>query len=1072
MQTPSFKEDHISQIPALQMLIKLGYKYISPDEALKERNGTSNVLLENILRVQLPKFNSIKYGNEFYDFSSSNIELAIRDLKTIQFNNGYIEACKKTYNLLMLGKSVVQSINGDKKSYDIKFIDWENLNNNVFHVTEEFNVKRMGSNDHYRPDLVLFINGIPVSVIECKRPDIKDPIKQAISQQLRNQQDNGIRNLFVYSQLLLVTSVNDVKYGTNATTEEFWSYWKEKFQSKSDEELFNTYLYEIKNKLLAESEKNELFAERYRYVKNYFDLLEKEPLTPTEQDKYLYCLCRPERILDFIQNFIAFELNVKKIARYPQYFAVKKIMERIKTFKNGARQGGVVWHTQGSGKSLTMVWLAQAIASDKSILNPKIILVTDRVDLDAQIKGNFKKCGKNVINATTGKELVSLIESASDAVITTIINKFETGLKQAKKTFTSSDIFVLVDEGHRTQYGEFNIEMMKALPNACFIAFTGTPLLKKEKNTASKFGGIIDAYTVDMAVDDKAVVPLLYEGRLAFQNVNESAIDNHFLKISEPLNDYQKADLKKKFSNKNQLNIADNKVYEIARDISYHFRDTWQGTGFKGQLVCQSKAAAVLYKKYLDEISLVTSEVLISPPDDREGENTAYKQMDEPIKAFWKQMMDQHGNPKTYESTIINNFKGESAPDIIIVVDKLLTGFDAPRNIVLYITRNLQDHTLLQAIARVNRVFPGKEFGYIIDYYGVIAALDTALEQYSLLNGYDYDDLTGAVTFVDDEIKKLPQKHSELWDIFKTIKNKYDEPAYEEHLRDEAIRTMFYQKLSAYSHALKLALSTLKFRKEADEKEIERYKIDLAFFQKIRYSVSRRFSDVVDYSKYEKQIQTLIDKHITTEKIEPITELVNIFDKEKFLQEVEKVVGTAARADTIASRTAKHISENMEDDPAFYKKFSQMLKDAIKEFVEQRISEVEYLRRVTSIMENTLTHTDKDIPAKLADKDVAKAFYGLVVEYYTDQLENISNNKEIVVDAALEIDKIIESLIFENGILIVDWQMKSDIIKKINQKIFDYLVDEISEKYGLKTDYNEIDEVTEKCIDVAKRRYK
>jgi type I restriction enzyme R subunit len=762
METPSFQEDHISQIPALQFLQKLGYKYLSPEEALELRgNKTSNVILEKVLRNQLKEINSIRVSSTKTSlFTDANIEAGIIALKDLPMNEGYIAACEVAYNRITLGKDLEQSIDGDKKSFTLQYIDWKNMENNVLHVTEEYSVMRSTSKEHYRPDLVLFVNGIPVCVIECKRPDMKEPLSQAISQHLRNQQDDGIRSLYVYAQSVLSLATDTAKYATNGTTEEFWAIWDENLETKEQKQEYKSTILNLKSQTLSIEQKNKLFAERFRYVRSHFDALENETIEPTKQDEYLYNLCRPERMMDLMFNFILFDNGEKKIARYQQYFAIKKSIQRILHIENGKRKGGVVWHTQGSGKSLTMVMLAQAIALEKSIRNPKIILVTDRIDLDDQITGTFRKCGMFVENATTGQRLVELMESKSDAVITTVINKFEAAVKKIAKPLESYDIFVLVDEGHRTQHGTFNIEMQKTLPNACFIAFTGTPLFKKDKSTAIKFGGMIDAYTVDQAVKDKAVVPLLYEGRFAKQKVHEKPIDEFFSNISEPLNDYQKADLKKKVSRADQLNIAEQKIYAICWDISFHYRDNFQGrTPFKGQLVTQSKDAAVKYKNFLDEIGIVSTELLISPPDEREGEDSAYAESTDKVKQFWKKMMDEHGTPKKYQNNIINRFKKSDKPEIIIVVDKLLTGFDEPKNTVLYLTRNLQGHTLLQAIARVNRVYPDKDYGYIIDYYGVIEKLDEALEMYSSFEDFDNDDLVGTLTNINEEIKKLPQKY-------------------------------------------------------------------------------------------------------------------------------------------------------------------------------------------------------------------------------------------------------------------------------------------------------------------------
>jgi type I restriction enzyme R subunit len=1075
METPSFKEDHISQIPALQILVNSGYTYLSPGEADRQRGGkTTNVLLEDFLRKQLKEINSIRVSaTKTSIFTDENIERGILALKNLPMNEGYIAASEKAYNLLTLGQALEQSVDGDKKSFNLQYIDWKNISHNVFHVSEEFSVMRSTSKEHYRPDLVLFVNGIPLCIIECKRPDMKEPLKQAISQHLRNQQEDGIRSLYVYSQLTLSIATQEAAYATNATPEKFWAKWHEKFNSDEEERNYKNELQKFKNKPLPNSIKEQLFSDRFKYVRQYFDALEQEIILPTEQDNYLFGLCRPERLMDIVFNFVLFDNGEKKVARYQQFFAIKKSMQRIKHVENGKRRGGVIWHTQGSGKSLTMVMLAQAIAMEPSIRNPKIVLVTDRTDLDNQITGTFRKCGRFVENATTGQRLVELLENKSDAVVTTIINKFVAAVKKIDKPLESHDIFVLVDEGHRTQHGTFNIDMQKTLPNACFIAMTGTPLFKKEKSTAEKFGGMIDAYTVDQAVKDKAVVPLLYEGRLALQNVNASPIDIFFGMVSEPLTEYQKADIKKKFARNDHLNSAEQKMRMIAWDISYHFRDNWQGrTPFKGQLVCDKKVNAIKYKEYLDEIGIVSCEVLISSIDEREGEESAYEKSTEKENQFWKKMMDEHGNSKSYEKNIISRFKNQKDPEIIIVVDKLLTGFDEPKNTVLYLTRNLQSHKLLQAIARVNRIYPDKEFGYIIDYYGVIENLDDALQLYSSFEDFDDEDLAGTMTNISDEIKKLPQKHSDLWDIFKTIANKRDAEAYQQLLKDEAIRVLFYDKLAAFAKGLKLALSSIQFHKEVEEKVISRYKEDLTMFLKLRLAVVERYSDEIDYKQYEGQIQKLIDTHITTEKIETITELVNIFDKDKFQQEVENTTGKAAKADKIASRTAKHITEKMDEDPAFYKKFSQMLRETIADYEAKRISEAQYLSRVQDIMNNVLAHTDNDIPEQLKGRDVAKAFYGLTVEALTEKIQDNVVRKEISTQTALQIDDLIQDAVLDNGKAIIDWQYKTNITGKLLIEIGDYLIDEVRDKYNVDLAFKDMDKIAEDCIEVAKIRYK
>lgn len=1072
MMNLSFKEDHISQLPALMLLMKLGYTYLTPDEALAMRGGkTSNVLFEEVLRNQLRRINSIRVNrNKEELFSEQNIENGVLAMRNIPMEGGYLNGNEALYNLLTLGKAFEQSIDGDKKSYTMRFIDWERPERNVYHVTEEFAVTRTGMADTYRPDIVLFVNGIPLVVIECKRPDIKGALEQAISQHLRNQKDDGIRSLYLYSALLLSIGNSYGAYGTTATPAKFWNKWREMFVTEQDEAEYARQLDNLVNEPLSEEQKDHLFGNRFRYVRTYFDEQMQEPVLPTEQDRYLYSLCRPERLLDLIHNFTIYDGGIKKLARYQQYFAVKEIAARVRTLDHGKRRGGVVWHTQGSGKSLTMVLLAQAIAQMQEIPGARIVMVTDRTDLDSQITGTFKKCGREVMNATTGTHLVELLESKSDAVITTIINKFETAVKRMSRPLTDSNIFILIDEAHRSQYKEMAIKMDKVLPNACKIAFTGTPLMKREKNTARTFGGIIrPVYTVRQAVEDGAVVPLLYEGRIVPQSVNEGPIDDFFSKVCEELNEYETADLKKKYSRTDSVNQTDQRIYSIAWNISEHFRNNWQGTKFKAMLVVPRKSIAVLYKKYLDEIGMVSSEVLITAPETREGEESSYGETSEAVKAYWKRMLEEHGTPKKYQDNLIARFKNQEHPEIMIVVDKLLTGFDEPKVAVMYLDRKLNGHTLLQAVARVNRVCDDKEFGYIIDYYGVLKELDDALELYSNYDVEEQEAFRETLKPVDTEIAKLPQRYSDLWELFKTIPNKRDLEAYAQSLREEDRRQEFYERLTAYASCLKIALSTREFHVRTSDEEVKRYKDDLNMFVKLRSAVQLRYSDAIDYRQYESQIQKLINSHVTSSAVKPVTELVNIFDTEAFEQEVEKLEGKAAKADTIASRTSKFITENMDSDPAFYKKFSQLLKETIAAYEQGRIDEVEYLQRVLKYKDDVLAHTDNELPDELQHNNAAKAYYGLALETYRRAFGDAPVDlKQLALDTARAFDDIMNRTLIVDGQVLVDWQQKSDIIGRMKIELEDYLIDKVKRKYELAFSFDDMDVIIDGCVEVAK----
>lgn len=1052
MSTPEFKEDYSSQIPALQVLHQLGYTYLSENDINVLRgNKTSSVLLEPILREQLAKINKLKISStKLASFNEANIENGILALKNLPMNEGYIAACEATYNLLTYGKALEQSVDGDKKSFTLQYIDWKKPKNNVFHVAEEFSVMRSNSKETFRPDIVLFVNGIPLCVIECKRPDMREPLRQAISQHTRNQMEDGIRPLYVYSQLVLSLATIQAKYATTDTKEEFWANWKE--DKENIEELTEIINRPISNEFLAK-----LLVprkpEEHQLVKDI--LLNERQLS--EQDKYLIHLCAPERLLELAKDYIIFEGGkYKKIARYQQYFAIKKIAHRIKQIDGGKRKGGVVWHTQGSGKSLTMAMLARKIY--QTVQNPKIILVTDRVDLDTQISETFARVDVSVHNAKTGNQLVELLKSKSDAVVTTVINKFETAVRLLEKSpLESNNIFVLIDEGHRTQYGSFNVKMRVVLPNACFLAFTGTPLMKKEKSTSDKFGGIIDAYTILQAVEDGAIVPILYEGRHAIQDVNQKAIDKGFDYVSESLDEYEKADLKKKFSRANLIGKTEQRIDEIARDISEHFVSNWgadrtgEKSGFKGMVVTPDKDTALKYKKAFDLIGKVTTEVIISAPDDREGNDDVHGEPTDEVVSFYKKMELKHG--KNFEERLINQFKFTNEPDLLIVVDKLLTGFDEPRLVVLYICKKLREHTLLQAIARVNRVAQGKDYGYIIDYEGIIAELDEAMNTYSTFEDFESKDILGTFTNINQELQKLPQIHADLNGIFKGVAHKFDVVSYTNLLVDESIRVEFYQRFADFTRILKLAFSSLEFELNTPAKTIDMYRTDMKFYAKLRNSVFDAYGDKVDFRKYEKQLQKLLDQHVTTDEIIRLTEQVSIVDSDAFEKELEKVVGGRAKAETIASRTTKHISEKMDEDPTFYKKLSELIRQTISDLRALRISELEALRKLKEYREQAINKKSDDVPTELMNNEKVIPFFRLL------KSDGIISDNDLLCNFAVATDNIIKQYV------VVDWANKLDVVRKINFYIGEYLIDELN------IPIEKAEEIAEKCVEIAKVKY-
>ncbi len=431
-------------------------------------------------------------------------------------------------------------------------------------------------------------------------------------------------------------------------------------------------------------------------------------------------------------------------------------------------------------------------------------------------------------------------------------------------------------------------------------------------------------------------------------------------------------------------------------------------------------------------------------------------------------MMAKYGTEKKYNEQIINAFKHAPEPEILIVVSKLLTGFDAPRNTVLYVCRSLVEHNLLQAIARVNRLYEGKDFGYILDYFGVLQELGKALDVYGHLPGFEAKDLEGTVEDVASEVAGLPQKHSELWDVFRGVKNRLDEEEYEKLLADEELRTRFYEKLCAFHRALSMALSTIGFLQDIPEKKQERYKKDAAFFLKLRASVKKRYAEEVDFKEYEKRVQKLLDTHVTAEGVERITAQVNIFETEAFQAEVEKLRTTASKADTIAHRTQRTITEKMDEDPVFYRRFSRILQDAIEAYRQKRITEVEYLNTAKSAMNAVLSRTGDNLPSELEGRDAAKAFYGVVNEV----LDGIKMQEtaapygatHLAAELAVQIDEAIQTR------LVVDWRANPDVQNDMRNAIDDLLY-EAKAVQSVPLTPHDMDAIIERALDIARSRY-
>lgn len=1029
MKAELYLEKNISQRPAIDLLRSMGYTYISPENCEAQRGSRYHVLLRDILRGQLRRLNRYTFAGAENEFSAANIERAMEDLDE-PLTDGLVRTSEKIYDALLLGKSYPETVGeGKTLSFNLKYIDWEHPENNVFHVTEEFAVDSRDKLHNARPDIVLFINGIPFAVIECKAPQIS--VEQAVEQNIRNQQKEYIPQLYKFAQIVMATNKNAVKYATAGTPRKFWNVWKEQDSVFLEDALA-------------------------RYVTGR---------APTEQDRNLISLFSRERVMELIRYFVIFDANVKKICRYQQYFAIKEIIKTIQQpDEKGNRQSGVIWHTQGSGKSLTMVMLAKYILMELSDCNPKVVVVTDRKELDRQIAATFAHTRLNPARATSGRNLVELLNSGKADVVTTIINKFNTAEKMEHKNF-SRDVFLLVDESHRSNYGLLATKMRAVFPNACYIGFTGTPLMKKEKNTMAKFGKLIHKYTIKDGVDDGAIVPLIYEGRFVEQNVDEANIDLWFKQTTKRLTEAQRDDLSRKWSSIRRLTSTDARIKRIALDINEHFTEGYKDTGFKAMLATNYKRDAVRYLECFEQFGDLNCAVVISPPDLRESVDDVDEGTDDKVITYWSKMMSRYGDADAYEEAMKNQFCAGDI-DILIVCGKLLTGFDAPACQVLYIDKELKEHGLLQAIARTNRLYEGKDYGLIVDYRGLIEKLDTAMDLYSGagLENFDGGDLKGVVVDVMSSVAGLRETYTRLTELFAALKNLRDTEEVEVFLADDKKRENFYNLLCAFGKALNMVLNAEQAYSATPKEELKQYQNTFIFFSKVRRSVKIRYCDAIDNREYEPLMQNLLDTHLSVAGLKQITSPIDILNKDDFERELEELGSLRAKADAITSKLTRSISEKYQENPAYYDSFSKRIREALDQYKEKVISEAEYLAKMRTIMEDY--HAGKSTvtyPESIKNNVHAQAFYGVLSAVFDEDQE-----AKVSPDFAAEIAEEITKIVANHSQ--VDWTNNKTIHDRISQDIDDLFYDYEKER-GLELSFDTIDKIIENVKTVALRRF-
>ena len=574
-----------------------------------------------------------------------------------------------------------------------------------------------------------------------------------------------------------------------------------------------------------------------------------------------------------------------------------------------------------------------------------------------------------------------------------------------------------------------------------------------------------DKYTIRDGVEDGAIVPLIYEGRFVEQKVDEENIDLWFRQTTRRLTEAQREDLRKKWSSIRRLTSTDARIKRIALDISEHFIEGYKDTGFKAMLATNYKRDAIRYLECFEQFGDLNCAVVISPPDMREGVDDADEGADDLVVSFWSKMMRQYGDADRYEEAIKNRFcDGEI--DILIVCSKLLTGFDAPLCQVLYIDKELKEHGLLQAIARTNRLHEGKDYGLIVDYRGLIEKLDTAMDMYSGagLENFDGGDLKGIVVDVMSAIGNLRSAYTQLVELFAPVGSISDTEAVEVFLADDKARQEFYTLLCAFGRALHLVLNAEQAYNALGKEERQKYQDTFIFFSKVRRSVKLQYCDAIDNAEYEPLMQNLLDTHLSVAGLKKITSPIDILNKDDFEKELEELGSLRSKADAIASRMTRSISEKRDENPAYYDSFSKRIRDALALYREKVISEAEYLAKMRTIMEDYYAgRSTVSYPERIKANVHAQAFYGVLTALF-DEIEDERITPDFVAEVSEEITKIVASHSQ------VDWTNNKTIHDRISQDIDD-LFYKYEKERGLKLSFDLIDKVIDNVKTVALRRF-
>jgi len=965
-QTPEYL---YSELPAIELFKKLGFNYFDASIA-DTRESINEVILEDRLRQSLLKINPWLRDN--------TLEKVVRKLKNIQAST-LMEANQIVFDFITKKDSITEKPTPEAKPQPVFIIDYENIENNDFLIVNQ--MKYNGIHKNSIPDIVVYINGLPLAIIEAKSPKVS--ITDAISD-LGYYQENS-QKLFYYNQICVGMNKGKALYGTIGSQFEHYSKYK-----------------------LEDLTELELLVER----------------TPTAQDILIYSLFKKEMLLDIIRNFTIYEIDqgrtIKKLPRYQQLRAVNKILDRLKT----ENKGGVVWHTQGSGKSITMVYLATKLRREEAGFdNPTIIVVTDRIDLDNQISSTFRRTGfSNPIQAVSISNLKELLKDSYGKTLMTTIHKFQERAEEQKEEIEilsdKSNVFVLIDEAHRSQYGMTAAYMRNSLPNAKFIAFTGTPIDKEEKSTLRTFYGgsdYIDKYTIKQSVEDGNTLAIRYQTGMPEYFIEKDLMNEVFSSVFGHESEEKQAKLKSRAASLDTFLMAKRRVEEIAKHIIKHFQDKIYPNNYKAMLVCHNRYQAIAYQKAflkLKEQGLNSFESKVIMSFDNKKDPIEFRELaveEDKIKKAIEEFKLPFGNENE------KSLSGEKRFDntaILIVSDMLLTGYDAPIVQCMYIDKLLKEHTLLQAIARVNRTKSGKEYGLVVDYAGITNYLTEALKIFS--GDLEAQDV---MTDIENEKTILDNRHSKMVAFFNDIKiDRFKDRAkfVDEcvlYLEPEDLRDKYIDLVKLFNKSMDIVLP---------DSFATKFEYDLKLYNDIKLeAVNTHTPEKMFITREEtKKIQMIIDEHLRATGVHYLLhEAIDITDPEAFRRELENKSGKTKEL-TIANRIKHTIQANKKENPDFYKDIAKRLEELIKAKEEDRITQAQLLIEFDKLQEEIRNSKEEWKRLGLASKEQFPIFKTLE--------KVVPNPKEFTIAVFDKVGMYLQKS---------DWKDHDDIKKEIRKNI-------------------------------------